>query len=85
MADRLMRFISKALVKRQYFHGNIDSATLWVRSQALIYNFSPICPRRHKIKETGLICPFSRLNDFSYSNNWVENMIVATSMNGFRR
>jgi hypothetical protein len=85
MADRLMRFISESLVKRQYFHGKIESATLWVRSQALIYNFAPMCPRKHKTNEVGLICPAKRLNGFSYSDDWFENLIVSTSMNGYRR
>lgn len=85
MADRLMRFISESLVNRQYFHSNIESATLWTRSRAILHNFTPICPRRRKKMETGLVCPASRLNGFSYSDNWLENLVVSTSMRGYRQ
>ena len=56
MIDRLMRIMSESLVNRQYFHGSIQSARLWLRSRVLLYNFAPLCMRSRKGK-VGLHCP----------------------------
>lgn len=84
MIDRLMRIMSESLVNRQYFHGGIQSARLWLRSRVLLYNFAPLCTRSRKEKG-GLHCPSKLLNGFSYSENWLENLMVCSSMAGRRR
>lgn len=84
MIDRLMRLISGSLVNRQYFHGTIESARLWLRARALLYNFAPLCTRSRKDK-IGLHCPSKLLNGFSYSENWLENLMICSSMAGRRR
>ncbi|MFQ5433526.1 MAG: hypothetical protein ACE5FD_01485, partial [Anaerolineae bacterium] len=51
------------------------------RSWALLHNFRPYCPRA-KVRE---ICqsPAHKLNGFVYRDNWLENLLVATSLQGF--
>jgi hypothetical protein len=84
MIDRLMRTLSESLVNRQYFHGEIQSARLWLRARVFLYNFAPLCTRSRKEK-VGLHCPSKLLNGFSYSENWLENLMVCSSMAGRRR
>lgn len=84
MTDRLMRWLSDALFNRQYFHGTLQSANLWIRGRSLVQNFAPICPRAAKYKDS-LDCPAKRLNGFVYCDNWLENLIISTSMAGYRQ
>lgn len=84
MVDRLMRLISESLVNRQYFHGDLKTASLWLRSRALLHNFSPLCTRARKGKMS-LDCPSKELNGFSYSQNWLENLMICSSMSGRRQ
>ncbi len=81
MLDRLMNHQDRLLYTMQYFHGNKESARLYLRSMALIWNFHPYgtrtlsqCPTR--------ISPFTDLNGFSYHDNWLHNLLIASSMNG---
>ena len=83
MVDRLMRFIDRACFNGQYFHGCLASAELRVRALALLWNFCPSSPQTIK-KYRGECSPAVRLNKNSYSNNWLENLIVSGSMNGYR-
>jgi hypothetical protein len=81
MVDRLMRFLDRAFFNAQYFHGLPDSAETRVRALALLWNFCPSSPetvRRHG----GQSCPAERLNGKCYADNWLENLLVAGSMNG---
>ncbi len=32
----------------------------------------------------GCLCPFEQLNGFRYHNNWVRNLLIASSLNGRR-
>jgi hypothetical protein len=84
MCDRLMRFMDRAIFARQGFHGKLNSATASVRSWALLKNYHPYCLRRTENK-FNYTCPASELNGFKYSENWLENLVTATSMKGFRQ
>jgi hypothetical protein len=55
-----------------------------VRALALLWNFCPSSPRTVK-KYHGQRCPAERLNGKRYADNWLENLLVSGSMNGFRR
>lgn len=83
MVDRLMRFFDRAFFNAQYFHGTLASAEQRVRALALLWNFCPSSPQTIK-KYHGQSCPAVRLNKKSYSDNWLENLLVSGSMNGFR-
>ena len=76
MVDRLMNFQDKALSSAKHLHGH-NSANLFVRAHALIWNFHPYCK---KVKRHS---PFEDLNGFIYHQNWLENMMIATSC-GFK-
>ncbi|WP_202951115.1 hypothetical protein [Synechococcus sp. PCC 7336] len=82
--DRLMNYQDRLLFAMQYFHGTQDSAKLYLRSMALLWNFHPYgtrtrdrCPQRHS--------PFAELNGFCYHDNWLRNLLLASSMNGRRQ
>jgi len=83
MVDRLMRWLDRSLFARQYYHGTLTSATQSVRAWALLRNYYPYCLRKVVEKHT-LICAASELNGFVYSDNWLKNLMVASSMNGYR-
>jgi hypothetical protein len=79
--DRLMNYQDRLLYSMQYFHGTWTSALLNLRSMALIWNFHPYGQRaRHE----GLgASPFEELNGFQYHPNWLQNMLVASSLGGW--
>ncbi len=83
--DRLMNYQDRILYQIQYFHGTIESARLFLRAMALIWNFHPLCRRISSQSTTEQRdFPFEKLNHFCYSHNWLENFLIAGSMNGYR-
>lgn len=81
MVDRHLQPMSRWLYSTRYFHGHLLSAELQTRSWALLHNFWPYCPRA-KVCET-YQSPAHKLNGFVYRDNWLENLLVATSLQGF--
>jgi hypothetical protein len=84
MVDRLMRFIDRACFNAQYFHGSPVSAERRARALALLWNFCPSSPGTVK-KYHGQRCPAERLSGKRYAYNWLENLVVSGSMNGYLR
>lgn len=84
MVDRLMRWIDRSLFTKQYFHGTIESANQSIRAWALLRNYYPYCLRKI-YNNNALNCAASQLNGFNYSSNWLDNLIIASSMNGYRQ
>ena len=82
MLDRHMEPMARWLTSSRYFHGNLQAAELRVRAWALLHNYWPYCPRA-KISEA-YHSPAHRLNGFAYRDNWLENLLVASSCQGFR-
>jgi hypothetical protein len=83
MLDRIMDHQDRYLYSCKYFHGHCMSSEYSVRAWALLYNFHPYCPRS-KISEQ-YISPAHKLNGFVYHDNWLQNMLVSSSMGGYRR
>ena len=83
--DRLMNYQERILYQMQYFHGSMDSARLFLRAIALIGNFHPLCGRisRQSTSEQGNY-PVEKFNHCCYSHNWLENLLISGSMNGYR-
>ena len=81
LVDRLMNHQDRLLYTMQYFHGDKKSARLYLRSMALIWNFHPYGARTRSQCSTR-ISPFTDLNGFSYHDNWLHNLLIASSMNG---
>lgn len=83
MLDRLMNYQDRLLYTMQYFHGSEASARLQVRAMALIWNFHPYGSRTIA-SDPNRCSPFKDLNGFEYHDNWLRNLLIAGSMNGYR-
>lgn len=81
MVDRLMNHQDRLLYTMQYFHGAQKSARLYLRSLALLWNFHPYGARTRS-ECSARISPFTDLNGFRYHDNWLHNLLIASSMNG---
>jgi hypothetical protein len=84
MVDRLMNYQNRVLFAMQYFHGSTETARLSLRAMALTWNFHPYGTRA-KYNNPNLISPFCGVNKFCYHENWLQNLLVAGSMGGWRR
>ena len=84
MLDRLMNYQDRLLYTMQYFHGSEDSARQYLRAMALIWNFHPD-GHRTTAKAPDCRSPFKDLNGFEYHENWLRNLLIAGSMNGYRQ
>jgi len=76
--DRLINRTDRKLHISKWWHGTIASAEIGIRAFCLIQNFSPYCPSVQK-KYNGKQSAFERLNGYKYAENWLENLIIATS------
>jgi len=83
MLDRLMQRMDRHLFSSQYFHGSIDASNLSIRGWALIQNFAPSNPRTIR-KHKGYQSPAERLNAFRYHENWMHNLMISSSLGGYR-
>lgn len=78
-----MRFQEKRIQFGQQFSGNIESANKAVKALALLINFMPYEPRTlHNYSANQFLSPFERINGFRYRDDWLENLLVASSLNG---
>jgi hypothetical protein len=80
--DRLMNYQDRYLYSMQYFHGSFESARLQLRAMALLWNFHPYT-QRTKSANPERSSPFGELNGFVYHDNWLHNLLIAGSMNGY--
>jgi hypothetical protein len=51
---------------------------------ALLWNFHPY-GKRTRAKDPDRRSPFKDLNGFEYHENWLRNLLIAGSMNGYRQ
>lgn len=79
MVDRLMSYQDRLLTAQRYFHGPIHTARLVVRAQALLWNFHPYSTRARQ-KDFTRVTPFEDINGFSYHQSWLQNLLVAASI-----
>lgn len=84
MIDRLMDRQDRFLYMMKYFHGHFLSAEQGIRAWAILMNFGPYCPRATD-RNVDWICAAQKVNGFRYSDNWLENLLISSSMNGYRR
>lgn len=78
MLDRQIDPLSRCLDRARFFHGHASSAERIVRAWALAHNFRGFCPRARAAKD--FRSPFHRLNGFVYHDNWLHNLLIATSL-----
>ncbi|WKN45087.1 hypothetical protein [Tunicatimonas pelagia] len=83
MLDRVMKAMSCHAFNSQMFHATIQSTSANFRAFALLYNFSPSCPAVTRHTEL-LTSPATRLNGFVYHQDWLENLLIAASIGGYR-
>ena len=76
--DRLMRSQNRYFDRGQHFHGTLASANLRSRSWAILHNYWD-WGRKTRAENDGCRCPAERLNGKRYAENWLENLLVATS------
>jgi len=81
--DRLMKFMNRHKFAHQDYHGSLKSTNLNIRAFALIYNFTPSCPATVKA-HNNMESPFERLNKFKYHDDWLQNLLIAASLGGYR-
>jgi hypothetical protein len=79
--DRLMNYQDRMLYAMQYFHGTKASAQKALRAMALIWNFHPY-GKKVRDTEPHSRSPFEALNGFQYHENWLRNLLIASSCNG---
>ena len=80
MLDRHMQPLARWLAMARAFHGDWVSAELQSRSWALCHNFLPYCPRAASAQN--FQSPVQRLNGYVYHDNWLHNLLIATSAVG---
>ena len=80
MIDRHMQPMDRWLFHTQSFHGHLASAEKAVRAWAIFHSFWEYCPRANIRKK--FMSPAHKLNGFVYHDNWLHNMLIATSMAG---
>ena len=83
MLDRIMKQMSRFIFNNQYFHASNESATKLMRAFALLHNFAPYCPWTIKLNNKWK-SPFERVNELRYANDWFENLMIATSLGGYK-
>lgn len=81
--DRPMNYLDRVLYAMQYFHGSSQAGELNTRAMALLWNFHPYGRKTRKQKQ-GILSPFEELNGCRYHENWLRNLLIASSLNGRR-
>ena len=81
--DRLMNYQDRLLYAMRYFHGTRESARRSVRAMALLWNFHPYGARLRRADQKRC-SPFHDVNGFEYHDNWLHNLLIASSMGGRR-
>lgn len=80
MLDRLMDYQDRMLYRARYLHSDDLQGTgrLYVRAMGLMWNFHPFG------RKTGRHSPFADVNQFFYHKNWLQNLLIASSLGGCR-
>lgn len=82
--DRMMKVMERHAINSQMFHATVQSTSKNFRALALLYNFSPSCPAvTERFPE--LTSPAARLNGYVFEQDWLQNLLIASSLGGFRQ
>jgi hypothetical protein len=82
LVDRLMNRLTRSLYASRGLHGYQSSSELRLRGWALLNNFRPFAPRGGQTR--AFQSPAHRLNQKQYHPNWLHNLQVCASCQGFR-
>jgi hypothetical protein len=80
--DRPMNRLCRLMYTGRGLHGHQDSSELRLRGWALLQNFRPYAPRG-KCRRA-FESPAHQLNGKRYHEHWLHNLMVSTSLMGFR-
>ncbi len=80
--DRPMNRLCRLMYAGRGLHGHQGSSELRLRGWALLENFRPYAPRGKSPRAFG--SPAHRLNGKHYHEHWLHNLMVSTSLMGFR-
>jgi len=81
MLDRLMRVMARHSYNSQKFHSNLQRTSMNFCALALIHNFTPSSPQV-LARTPGLISPAARLNKKVFHDDWLQNLMIASSLGG---
>jgi len=81
--DRLLNYLDRLLYAACYGHATTTSSRLAVRAMALQWNFHPYGSRLRN-QDRARVSPFADLNGFVYHDNWLHNLLIASSMGGLK-
>lgn len=84
MLDRLMKLMERHAMHAQMFHSSLAQTTNNFRAFALLSNFTPSSPGIVARSPT-LVSPAARLNGFVYHHHWLQNLLIAASLGGYRQ
>ena len=82
LVDRLMNRLTRYLYAGRGLHGYQLSSELRLRGWALLNNFRPFAPRGGQTRP--FQSPAHRLNQKQYHPNWLHNLQICSSCQGFR-
>ena len=80
--DRPMNRLCRLMYASRGLHGHQSSSELRLRGWALLLNFRPYAPRSNQPRTHD--SPVHRLNGKRYHEHWLHNLMVSTSLMGFR-
>jgi hypothetical protein len=84
MLDRVMRAMNRYFEDGQHLHGSPEAGARHCRAWALLHNFRPWHPATARANG-GWRSPAERLNKHRYHDDWLQNLLVAASLGGYRR
>jgi len=79
--DRPMNRITRSLYASRGLHGHQATSERRLRAICLLENFRPFAPRSNTPREHH--SPAHRLNDKAYDPNWLHNLQISASLQGF--
>jgi hypothetical protein len=80
--DRPMNRLCRLMYASRGVHGHQGSSELRLRGWALLQNFRPYAPRSNRPRAHA--SPAHRLNGKRYHEHWLHDLMVSTSLMGFR-
>ena len=82
MVDRPMNRLCRLMYAGRGLHGHHRSSELRLRGWALLLNFRPYAPRSNHRRD--FASPAHRLRGKRYNENWLHDLMVATSLLGLK-
>ena len=82
MVDRPMNRLCRLMYAGRGLHGHQQSSELRLRGWALLLNFRPYAPRSNQ--QRGFASPAHRLRGKRYHEDWLHDLMVASSLLGLK-